>query len=460
MSEEREISSELSDGVLRQIQQIVKQNSSLLDKRAKELETVLKALAALPFKDEVQQAHFLERVQRLQGHHIIQVFNLGVSPLHKCFPESSAEFLEEVMKFFEICTSFCYTTDVSKRVTFDYYVRALKFCFPSEPKQCLSTSAVSKLLELVQIFQEGKLAQITSNETKSPASLTNLQFNGTSYFFAELLQIFESRRHDNYVVEIIEQTVRLASADANIKCIQQHSIGKVAFQSENVVSPVFVTNWMKLLKLTNVSNGFAFSLAKVDHLRCTKQIVPFLLGGLILETNLEYQSPLQFFARVLEEMNGNGSEVNLSPDLGRLEIFFNHLNFFCSHPTVAKTSLKFLAAKNIHNEVLREVLDQYFSKKRVQLDIGGKEAFELVFKVLSLLPNGEMVKKVLKFWRETFSDDPGYLMLTCVLSLFDLEGSESERIRLQERTERTLDFLEWLPLPILRLISLWQRFLW
>ena len=221
MNEEREKSSELTHSVLQQIQQIVKQNPNLLDKRAKELETVLTTLAVLPFKEEVQQGYFLERFQRLQGNHIIQVFNLGVSPLQECFPaEYSPEFLEEVIKLFEICFSFCYTTDVSKRVAFDYYVRALKFCFPSETKQCLSTAVVSKLLELVQIFQEGKLAQIANKETKSPASVTNLHFNGTSFFFGELLQLFESRRRDDHIVEIIEQTVRLASADANIKCIQ------------------------------------------------------------------------------------------------------------------------------------------------------------------------------------------------------------------------------------------------
>ena len=456
MNEEREISSELSNV----LQQIVKQNPSLLDKRAKELETVLTTLAALPFKDEDRQAYFLERVQSLQGNHIIQVFNLGVSPLHECFLGSSTEFLEEVMKLFEICFSFCYTTDVSKRVSFDYYVRALKFCFPSEPKQCLSSSAVSKLLELVQIFQEGKLAQIAKKDTKSLANLTNLQFNGTSYFFGELLQIFESRRHDDYLVEIIEQTVRLASADANIKCIEQHAIGEGTLQSKNVVSPVFVTNWMKLLKLTNVSNGFAFSLAKADHLRCTKQIVPLLLGGIVLETNLNYQSPLSFFVMVLEEMKENGNEINLPRDLERFEIFFNHLSFFCSHSKMAATSLKLLAATGIRNEVLREVLDQFFSKERVQLDVGGGVAFELLFKVLSLLPDGEMVNKVMKLWRETFSDDPGFQMLVCLLSLFDLEGAHSERVALQERTERTLDYLEWLPLPILRLISVWRRFLW
>lgn len=461
MNEEREISSELSDSVLQQIQEILKQNPCVLDKCAKELETVLTTLAALPFKDEVQQGYFLERIQSFQGNHIIQVFNLGVSPLRECFPESSPEFLEEVIKLFEICFSFCYTTDVSKRVAFAYYVRALRFCFPLEPKQCLSTAVVSKLLELVQICQEGKLAQIAHNDTMSPANLTSLQFNGTSYFFDKFLQLFESRRHDDYIVEIIEQTVRLASADANKKRIQQPAIGEVALQNENAVSPVFVTHWMKLLNLVNVSNGFAFSVAKADHLpRCTKQIVPLLsAGGIVLEANIDYPSPLCFFARVLEEMNGNGCEVNLPHDVERLEIFFNHFNYFCSHPKVATTSLKLLAATSIRNEVLRGVLDQYFSKERVQLDVSGVLAFELVFKVLSLFPDGEMVKKILKFWRETFSDDPSHQMLVCLLNLFDLEGSDIERVGLQERAERTLDFLEWLPLSILRLISVWQRFL-
>lgn len=461
MNEEREIPCELSDSVLQQIQEIVKQNPSVLDKCAKELETVLTTLAALPFKDEVQQAYFLERVQRLQGNHIIQVFNLGVSPLHERFRESSPEFLEEVIKLFEICFSYCYTTDVSKRVAFEYYVRALKFCFPSELKQCLSTAAVSKLLELVQIFQEGKLAQI--KETKSLGNTTNLQFNGTSYFFGELLQIFESRRNDDYIVEIIEQTVRLASADANIKCIQQQAIGEVIVQSENVVSPVIVTNWMKLLKLTNVSNDFAVSLAKVDSLRCIQQIVPVFLGGIALRNDLTYESIVCYFARVLEEMERKGINVSLPNDKERLDIFFNHLNHLnCNDPDVTVTSLRLLAAMGISNAALREALDKFFHKVMIppMEVVLWKNSFQLVFKVLSLFPDGEVVKKVLTFWREAFSEDPGFQMLECLLNLFDEEESNCERGVLLERAERTLDFLEWLPRSIIRLISFWYRFLW
>ena len=464
MNEEREKSSELTHSVLQQIQQIVKQNPNLLDKRAKELETFLTTLAVLPFKDEVQQGYFLERVQRLQGNHIIQV--LGVSPLQECFPaEYSPEFLEEVKKLFEICFSVCYTADVSKRVAFDYYVRALKFCFPSETKQCLSTAVVSKLLELVRIFQEGKLAQIANKETKSPANLTNLQFNGTNYFFGELLQIFESRRHDDYIVEIIEQTVRLASVDANIKCIQQQAIGGVRFQSENVVTPVIVTNWMKLLKSTNVNNDFAVSLAKVDSLLCTQEIVPAFCGfrGFVLRSDVTYESTVCYFARVLEEMERKGINVSLPIDKERLDIFFNHLNHFnYNDPDVTVTSLRLLAATSISNASLREALDKFFQKGMIPPTeiVHGKNAFKLVFKVLSLFPDGEVVKKVLTLWREAFSEDPAFQMLECLLNLFDEEESNCERGVLQERAERTLDFLEWLPHSIIHLISVWYRFLW
>ncbi len=460
MSEERERTPELSNSVLQQIQQILKQNPNLLDQNPKELETVLTTLALLPFKDEMQQVSFLEHVQRLQGYHIIQVFNLGVAPLQKTLAESSAELLEEVIKLFEICFSFCYTTDVSKRVAFDYYVRALKFCFPSEPKQCLSTGVVSKLLELVQILQEGELAEIVSDKTEQDAN-AKLQIHGPSYFFGELLQIFESRRHEDCLVEIIEQTVRIASADATIKCIQQHAIGEVTLQSEHVVSPVVLKNWMKLLKLVNVSNGFAFSLAKADtpSLSRTKKIVPSFFGGIVLQTSLTYQSTVCSVVRIFDEMKKNGIEVILPRDKDRLAIFFNHFSHFCDRPNVAARSLELLAAASIRNEVLREVFDEFFYKDKMATDLNREVAFDLVFKVLSLHPDGELVKRALKVWKDAFSDEPGYQTLVYLLALLVVERSKNEMVGSQERAERTLDFLEWLPRPLLRSISLWQMFL-
>ena len=460
MSEEREKTSELSNSVVQKIHQIVKQNRSLCDKNAEELETVLATLAAFPFKDEIQQTSFLERIQRLQGYHIIQVFNLGVTPLQNCYAESSAEFIEEVIKLFEICFSFCYTTDVSKRISFDYCVRVLKFCFPLEPKQRLSTGVVSKLLELVQSLQKGELAEIVCRRTKQDANST-LQIHGTNYFFAELLQTFQSRRHEDCLVEIIEQTVRLASADAKIKCIQQHVIGEVALRSEHVVSPVFLSNWMKLLKLVTVTNGFAFSLAKVDSLSLsrTEQIMPFFFGGIVLQTNLTYQSTVCSFVRILEEMKKNGIEVILPRDKDRLDMFFKHLNQFCDRPNLAARLLKLLADTGINSGVLREVLDLFFYKDRMASDVNREVAFELVFNALSLLPDGELVKRALKFWKDAFSEDPGYQALVCLLTLLDVDRSNGERVALQERAERTLDFLEWLPHPIRLLISFWQGLL-
>ncbi|KAJ7375951.1 hypothetical protein OS493_037866 [Desmophyllum pertusum] len=159
----------------------------------------------------------------------------------------------------------------------------------------------------------------------------------------------------------------------------------------------------------------------------------------------------------LEEVKRNGSEVSLPNNKERLDIFFNHLNDFGNHRNLTATSLKILAAMSITNEVLREILDQFLYKEKVAIDLR-EEAFELVFKVLSLHPDGALVKKILKFWRETISDDPGYQTLACLLGLF-VEGSSNETFCSQERAERILDFLEAIPRPLLSLISSWQ-FLW
>ena len=83
-----------------------------------DFKTVLTKLETLPFHDENQRTVFFENVNRLQDRHIIQIFRLGVVPLQTSTTESS-EFLENVMRLFEICLSFCYTTHVSKRVTFE-----------------------------------------------------------------------------------------------------------------------------------------------------------------------------------------------------------------------------------------------------------------------------------------------------------------------------------------------------
>ena len=208
-----------------------------------------------------------------------------------------------------------------------------------------------------------------------------------------------------------------------------------------MVSPVIVTNWMKLLKLTNVSNDFAVSLAKVNSLRCTQQIVPVFLGGIALD--LTYESTVCYFARVLEEMERKGIHVSLPVDKERLDIFFNHLNHFnCNDPDVTVTSLRLLAATSISNATLREALDKFFKKGMISpMEVVlGKNAFKLVFKVLSLFPDGEVVKKVLTFWREAFSEDPGFQMLECLLNLFDEEESNCEIGVLQERAERKLFF--------------------
>ena len=444
MSEHNDLhSSGLSQSVQERIKKIVEQNLSLSKQCKIELETVLTALATLFFKDEIQQTSFLEHVQRLLGYHIIQIFNVVVVPFKNSSVEPSA-FLEEVKKLVEICLSFCYTSNVSQRLSFDYYMKALKFCFPTDLKTCLPTEILKSLLTFIQISQDGKFAAL--GEVKEGTNF-NLQIYGTNYLCAKLLKIFESRRNDESFVEILDQTIRLASVDAKIKNVQQHVIGKMILLSENVVSPALLSNWMKLLELPNVPCGFALSLVKACDPHCTEG----LSGALSKAMSFRYRSTFLFCVNVLEEMLRNGTEVNIPHDKERLDIFFDYFNHFRSFPDMTATSLKLLAAKSVKNDVLREVFRNFF--RIAGGDFLQKPAlFNLIFKVLSVFPNGELVKRVLNLWTETFSDIPSYSTLACLLALFVGESNS-------ESAGRILDLLEWLPCPLLTLISFWQEIL-
>ena len=468
INEENDVTPEMPDSIQQQRQETLYQNSTLFDSSAEdELNTVLTAMKALPFGDERQKDAFFENVQRLQGYHVIQIFNLGVASLQKYYEKGSLQFLQEVMKLFQICSSFCYAPDVSRRVAFDYYIRALKFCFPSQPKQFLSTTVVSMLLQLVQIMQEGKLATIVCEKTEKGAN-SKIQIKGTKYYIAELLAIFETRRdrEEGCITEIVAQTVRIASKDASISNIEENVEEKL--RSMHVVSPVLLTNWIKLLQLENVNNRFASGLAKLDALSCKE--IPFLLPyRWTIHTYYRYESVVKKLVRILEEIKSTGSDVVLPPTEERLAILLNHAEYFCHDPKVTVALLKLLADKSVSSEVLvRAVLDQFFFEEKRKfesyqqcfdwIEIKAK-AVDLVSKVLSLLPDGEVVNKLLKFWRESFSVDPDYQTLACMLSLF-LEGSSNEgSCCLQERAEKTLEFLDCLDRPLLNLITSWYPFL-
>ena len=468
MNEENDVIPEMPDSIQQQRQETY-ENSTLFDSSAEdELNTVLTAMKALPFGDERQKDAFFENVQRLQGYHVIQIFNLGVASLQKYYMKESSEFLEEAMNLFEICLSFCYADDVSKRVAFDYYVRALKFCFPSQPKQFLSTTVVSMLLQLVQILQEGKLATIVCEKDEQGTN-SKTQIKGTKYFIAELLAIFETRRDrdEGCITEIVAQTKRIASKDVSVTNTKENV--EENLRSEHAVSPYLLTNWIKLLQLESVNNAFASGLAKLDTLSCTVRHFPICLPSrFTIHTSYLYESTIAHLVSILEEIKSTGSDVILPTTEERLAIFFKHVDNFCHNAKVTVALLKVLVDESISSEVQRAVLDQFFFEEKRKfgsyqqcvdwIEIKAR-AVDLVSKVLSLLPDGEVVNKLLKFWKASFAVDPDYQTLVCMLSLF-LEGSSSEgSCCLQERAEKTLEFLDCLDRPLLNLITSWYPFL-
>lgn len=433
-----------------------------------EFKTVLTELEALPFHDENQRTVFFENVNRLQDRHIIQIFRLGVVPLQTSTTESY-EFLEDVMNLFKICFSFCYTTDVSKRVAFECYAFALKFCFRPQPIRCLATKVLSSLLELVQIFQEGNLATIVWDQKEQQANQKDY-FKGAKNLFVELLEVFERRRDDGYIVEIIDQTKRFASADANASCIEEHLVGNVCLRTDYVVWPFLLTKWINLLKLENISSGFASALAKQDTLRHVKEYFQLLHPGLqpSVHSRNFYESVVCGFVEVLKEMSNSDSKFCLpDDDEERLEIFFKSMHHFRQNKTgsILITSLKLLATTSIPTDVLQEILEQFVKEEKQQAQdlqqfMEDKAiAFNNVFKVLSLVPDGKIVRRVLQFWRETSWTESDYLYCRNLLALFVEESNIGDRCGFQERAERTLNFLYWLPPYLLRSTSFWVPFL-
>ena len=145
------------DPVQQAFQQISKQSPNLPDAVAEELQEALERLQSLPFKNEKQRASLFKSFQCLQGYHVVQVFNVGVSRLQKSVKEPS-KIVANIITLFQMCSDFCYNADESKRVSFEHYISALKLCFPSDPKtSCLSIETVRMLLKLAQILQQGKL---------------------------------------------------------------------------------------------------------------------------------------------------------------------------------------------------------------------------------------------------------------------------------------------------------------
>ena len=433
-----------------------------------ELKTALAELEVLPFRDDGQKSAFFETVRRLQARHVIQCFKFGVAERKNSSTENS-QFCEEVINIFEICFSSCYTADVEKRIAFDYFARALKFCFPEHSSQCLSTAILSKLLQLVQIFQTGKLATFVCEDTTQVAN-RHLQIYGCKGLFDGALAIFETRRNQGHLAEIVDQTVRFASKDASISCIEEQVGG---LRSEHVVTPVFLSNWLKLLSFENVSNGFACALAKMDDLRYTKQYLsmPFNYPIPVVQVNNVYESTVCYFASVLEEMKKRGCEVILPSDEERLGIYSSHIHNFNLHSSLTMTSLNLFANNSISNEVVEEILDQFFGKESLQ-NVKNSErslpsillqadAFELVFKALMLIPDGRLVNKLIQFWKDIVPGNTDFKALSDLICLL-LEGSKSEnQCRWAESAEKIVDLLNsiCLPRPLKTLVTFWCPFL-
>ncbi|XP_068683616.1 uncharacterized protein [Montipora foliosa] len=423
------------------------------DTATDELGTVVTQLEDLPFEDETQRTSFLESVYRLENYHIIQIYKLGVVPLWQSMPKSS-EFHKEAKELFDLCLSFCYTQDVAERVVFDYFSQTLNLCFPLQPKKCLSTKVVFKLLELVQFLQRENFASIEIEQLKEQEPNTNqVTRKGTNHLVTELMAIFEARRDraEGCITDLIDQTKQFASVDAQVHKVKD-------LRKENFVSikPVFLTSWIKVMKMAEVGNDFASCLAE--------DLLHFRFG---------YEPVVQLFRDVLLGIKNVGGEIRLLSDQERIILFLKNIKHFCQHRQVASVSLKFLANPNISIVVVRLAFENFLFKGKQKafqypclLEILLELACPAIIKIIDLLSNvstlfpNEVLHRILQFCGQSFSINPDYQNLGRLLSLF-LDGSSNESYcSLQERTERKLAFLQGLSdSTSIRFTSIWCPFL-
>ena len=405
-------------------------------------DTVVTKLTELPFESEMQRVALLESVQRLEKYHVIQIYNLGVAPLRISKADTS-EFLVEAKKIFELCSSFCYTHDVSERITFDYFSKALQFCFPPQPEKCLSSIVVSKLLELFQIFQKENIVHyLIEQRGQQPNTQQVYTRRGSEYFIAELLEIFQARRVQGCITDVIDQTKRIALLDA-----QEH-------RTENLeIKSVFLISWIKLLKITEVSNYFASCLAK-DSAAHVSPLSHFL-----------YQTTAQQFQTVL-------GEIHLPTDKERIGLLLKYITHFCQYQdlNVILSSLRLLTDLKIDREVLEVVFEKFLFKGKKEdihyLRTFENKALDLLSNVLPLFPK-EIVFKIIQVCEKFFSrgrDDyalcdptlcelsaiptntlsPYYCTLCEVLSLFVYGLHIESHCILQNRAETILELFSGL----------------
>ena len=112
---------------------------------------------------------------------------------------------------------------------------------------------------------------------------------------------------------------------------------------------MFLISWIKLLKITEVSNYFASCLAK-DSAAHVSPLSHFL-----------YQTTAQQFQTVLGEITLTGGEIHLPTDKERIGLLLKYITHFCQYQdlNVILSSLRLLTDLKIDREVLEVVFEKF-----------------------------------------------------------------------------------------------------
>lgn len=419
-----------------QKENICKNSPNLSKEAVNDLEAALGRLHSLTFKAAKQKDLFFENLQCLQGYHIIQVFNTWAASRLQDSLKEPQQSTTELVTLFEICSQFCNCSPIrSNRVSFEVFIRTVKFCFPSDSKKhYFSTKIVLMLLELMQILQEGKLTfPALDSQKKNYCSIKS-----TADLFEDLIAILEARDYcAEDIVDIISQASRFARADSKHK--PNSELVKTFFPNlqapfDDLIPAISFKNWGDLLQLTTEGDvAFILRLAREDPLYKP-------LPGTI--------SPLFHMVVVLQELEKKGEQVDLGCEEERRDVFFKHMyDIFRDGYEMTATSLKIFSWKKVNDADLAEVCNIFFlreCKEPRQYPTHRVQCFQSIKQLLHEIPDGSLVTRILRFWIDVFPNDLEKAELKKLLNLFIglFDKRSTERVnRLQEKAERLLGYI-------------------
>ena len=429
------------------------------------LKEVLRKITELPFESNSILLRVLQYLCKFEDYHIVELNREFLQPLAKQIADP-VKFQSEVFKVLDICQRSCYTKEHTKLVNFTDFVSILRFSFDVCDHEIGSygyTALVSKLLELYEALAKGKLVEYIIFKTEGAPENQQLGVLPSTSHFQALLKELQMRVGEGHIGQLIAHATKLIIVDNNLLLHTPLPFPGLLFVESPQPVATFFHCWLELLRLPDVSSDFVVHLAAKDAL---VNSTPEELQTIKDFSQMISKSRICRAVGALQVAKKKDSSFSIPKDEERLNIFFQHINCFDQYPLL---SLELLSATSISNSVLRDTLsllalseeDQNTSPSfaklfsRLATPSDKDVSFHLLCKTLLLLPEGRYVIRVLKFWKNYYSNDFEYAALAGLLKIIVSILEVADKSVASDEVKILIGLLEGLPTFVKATIPAW-----